>query len=50
VTLREGRRGQFDVLRDGKIVASRKGGYLGRLLKVGFPDEARVIAELRSMP
>ena len=44
-----GRTGQFDVLADGDLIASRGGNVITRpLLGAGFPDLEGVIAELET--
>lgn len=43
-TLREGARGQFDVVVDGETVASRERGLLTRLMGGGWPDPEDVVA------
>ncbi|MCP3920805.1 MAG: hypothetical protein GY711_35205 [bacterium] len=43
----QGRRGQFDVLVDGRIVASRKGGLVAKLTKRPWPEPAQVVAAVR---
>lgn len=51
--LRTGSLGQFDVVVDGKVIASRGGNLLRRLLGGGFPDADEVVAaieQLRSAP
>jgi hypothetical protein len=41
------RSGQFDVMADGKLIASRGGNVATRiLLGAGFPDPAQVIEQL----
>jgi hypothetical protein len=40
--------GQFDVVADGEVIASRGGGFLTRFLGGGWPDENAVIAALRT--
>ncbi len=42
-----GRLGQFDVLVDGHVVASR-GGLLRRALGGGFPDPEEVVAAIEA--
>ncbi|MFC1706915.1 hypothetical protein ACFL59_08875 [Planctomycetota bacterium] len=41
-----GGRGQFDVLAEGNVVASRSGGFFTRLLGGGWPEEDAVLADL----
>jgi len=43
----QGRRGQFDVLVGGRIVASRKGGLIAKLTKRPWPEPAQVVAAVR---
>lgn len=43
-----GSTGQFDVLVDGKVVASRSRGFLSRLLGGGWPDPGAVVKAIRS--
>ncbi len=42
-----GRRGQFEVIVNGSIVASRKGGLIAKLTKRPWPSEAEVLAAVR---
>ena len=46
VTRIPGKPGQFDVLVDGELVASRGGSMLKRLLGGGWPDPAEVIEKI----
>ena len=46
--LEVGRTGQFDVLVDGDVIASREAGFLTRLLGGGWPDPATVVAAVRA--
>lgn len=48
VTLKDGRLGQFDVLVDGRVVASRKGGLLAKLVRRPFPDDDDILDAVRS--
>jgi len=41
------RRGRFDVLVDGRTVASRKGGLLAKLLKKPWPSPEDIVAAVR---
>ncbi len=41
------RRGQFDVLVDGRMVATRKGGLLAKLLKKPWPTTEDVVTAVR---
>jgi len=51
VELEKGRRGQFDILVDGRPVVSRKGGLLAKLLGRPWPSDEHVIATVReAMP
>ena len=43
-----GARGQFDVLVDDVLVASRATGFMARLLGGGWPDENEVVEAVRS--
>jgi hypothetical protein len=47
VGLTVGRAGQFDVVVDSVVVASREGGFLKRLVGGGWPCAETVIATLR---
>ncbi len=42
-SLEGGKPGQFDVVLDGAVIASRSGGLLTRLVGGGWPDESAVI-------
>ena len=46
--LEVGNPGQFDVLVDGHVIASRGGGFFERFLGGGWPDPARVVERLRA--
>jgi hypothetical protein len=46
VNLQHGDPGQFDVVVDGEVVASRKTGFLQLLLGSGWPRAADVIAAI----
>jgi len=48
VTLKDGRLGQFDVLVDGRVVASRKGGLLAKLVRRPFPDDDDILDAVRA--
>jgi hypothetical protein len=48
VTLKDGRLGQFDVLVDGRVVASRKGGLLAKLVRRPFPDDDEILDAVRA--
>jgi hypothetical protein len=41
--------GQFDVLVDGEVVASRGGSMLKRVLGGGWPDPEEVIAKIEAI-
>lgn len=41
-----GRTGQFDVVVDGEVVATRGGNFLTRSLGMGYPDLEAVVADL----
>ncbi len=43
----KGSSGQFDVLADGELVASRDGGFLAKLLGGGWPDPHDVVNKLQ---
>ena len=45
-TQREGATGQFDVIVDGVVVASRGGNFLTRRLGMGYPDFDVVLQDL----
>lgn len=47
VTLSKGRFGQFDVLVDGRVVLTRKGGLIAKLLKRPWPSDDEVLAAVR---
>ena len=47
VTLKDGRLGQFDVLVDGRVVVSRKGGLLAKLVRRPFPDDEEIVDAVR---
>ena len=46
--LEVGNPGQFDVLADGQVIATRGGGVLARLFGGGWPEPARVVEALRA--
>ena len=46
--LEVGNPGQFDVLVDGQVIATRGGGVLARLFGGGWPEPARVVEALRA--
>lgn len=41
--------GQFDVIVDGKVIASRGGSMLKKILGGGFPDPEEVIAKIEEL-
>ena len=47
--LEKGRPGQFEILADGQVVASRKGGLLALLLRRPFPEPEQVLESLRKL-
>jgi hypothetical protein len=47
VELEKGRQGQFDVMVNGRTVASRKGGLIAKLVKRPFPQVDDVVAAVR---
>ena len=47
VELEKGRQGQFEVLVNGRSVASRKGGLLAKLMNRPWPDGDDVVAAVR---
>jgi hypothetical protein len=48
VTLEAGNSGQFDVLADGELIATRDSGLLMKLLRAGWPNEADVVAKIKA--
>jgi hypothetical protein len=44
-----GKLGQFDVVVDGKVVASRTGNAFTKLLGGGWPDPEAVIAKIEEL-
>ena len=46
VEIRKGSPGQFDVLADGELVASKKKSFLSHFTGGGWPDPAEVVAAL----
>lgn len=46
-TLAVGARGQFDVLVDGSVIASRDKGFLTRILGGGWPDPEDVVEKVK---
>ena len=49
MTKQVGEPGQFDVVVDGRTIASRTGGFFKKLLGAGWPDEADVVAKIRAL-
>jgi predicted Rdx family selenoprotein len=49
VTREYGKLGQFDVVVDGVVVASRGGSMLRKLLAGGFPDPEEVIQKIEAL-
>ena len=49
VKLEIGESGQFDVLANGTVVASRERKLLTRLFGGGWPDDDAVVARLRAL-
>ncbi|MFQ5738622.1 MAG: hypothetical protein ACE5JX_06380 [Acidobacteriota bacterium] len=47
VELEKGRRGQFDIIVDGRPVVSRKGGLLAKLLGRPWPNAEAVVTAVR---
>ncbi len=47
VELVKGRRGQFDIIVDGRTIISRKGGLLAKLLGRPWPTPEDVVAAVR---
>jgi hypothetical protein len=47
VELERGRRGQFDVVVDGTVAVSRKGGLLAKLFGKPWPTPDDVVAAVR---
>ncbi|HTE06945.1 MAG TPA: hypothetical protein VK824_12195 [Planctomycetota bacterium] len=48
VTLAKGRLGQLDVVVDGHVVATRKGGLVAKLVHRPFPADEDVVAAVRA--
>ena len=46
--MKEGKRGQFDVVVDGQTVISRKGGLLAMLFKKPWPEVGEVVAAVKA--
>lgn len=49
MTRKTGASGQFDVVVDGQVVASRGGNMLTRLLGGGWPDPEDVVAKIEAL-
>ncbi|MBL8755816.1 MAG: hypothetical protein JNK15_21140 [Planctomycetes bacterium] len=49
MTRKAGAPGQFDVVVDGQVVASRGGNVLTRLLGGGWPDPEDVVAKVEAL-
>lgn len=49
MTRRRGGLGQFDVVVDGAVIASRGGSTLQRALGGGFPDAEDVLAKIEAL-
>lgn len=48
VDLEKGRQGQFDIMVNGRSIASRKGGLVAKILNRPWPDEGEVVAAVRA--
>lgn len=46
-TMRPGRRGQFDVMVDGRVVSTRGGNWFTRQFGAGYPDFETVIEQIK---
>ena len=46
VPLIEGKTGQFDVIVDGEVIASRDGGFFNKLFRKGWPAAEDVVHAL----
>jgi hypothetical protein len=44
-----GKPGQFDVVVDGKVIASRGGSMMKRLLGGGWPDPGEVVEKIEAL-
>ena len=42
-----GRSGQYEIVVDGETIASRKGGFVKRLLGGGWPDNEDILNKLQ---
>jgi hypothetical protein len=49
VTRERGKLGQFDVVVDGEVIASRGGNMLKRVLGGGWPDPEEVIQKIEAL-
>jgi hypothetical protein len=47
VTLTRGRFGQLDIVVDGRVVVSRKGGLVAKIVGRPFPGDEEVVAAVR---
>lgn len=47
VTLVKGRHGQFDIVVDGQVVITRKGGLLAKILGRPWPEDEEVLEAVR---
>ena len=47
--LHKGRRGQFDILVNGRVVVTRKGGLLAKLLGRPWPTDEEVLSAVREV-
>jgi hypothetical protein len=48
VELEQGRQGQFEIVVNGRSVASRKGGLLAKILNRPWPNEDDVLTAVRA--
>lgn len=48
VQLQRGSSGQFDVVADGELIATKKGNFLTKLLGGGWPEPNAVVEALRA--
>lgn len=48
VELQRGSSGQFDVVADGELVATKTGSFLTKLLGGGWPEASEVVEALRA--
>lgn len=46
VEFERGRAGQFDVLADGELVASKDEGFLAKFFGGGWPDEDEIVTAI----